>query len=103
MGFKSESIGRGGPGWNVHVHTVQDLAVGPDVIYAEGICTLYIQSGVRAPRIVTGEHKLDNRCCEIKNDKICFIRGREIYKSADYKAALQDILQKLVHLGMQNS
>lgn len=99
MPFKSESIGRSGTGWSVSVKTVEDLEVGEDVIYAQGICTLYRQQSPRHPRIVTGEHRLDNRCCEIRDSKVCFIRGRQIYRQSDSKSCLQDILQKLILIG----
>lgn len=103
--FQSQTIGKGGSNWSVVAYTIQDLEADPsgEIIYAEGICRIFTQATIRDPRIITATYSLNNRCIEIINGKPAFIRQREVYKQADAKAALTDIVQKLSIIGMQHT
>ena len=88
--FQSRSLSRKGRNWTANVWTVQDWEVSEDIIYAVGT--------VKTP---TTLQTLDNRASIIVNGRPRFRINVPIYRQAEYKACLRNVLEKLVTIGTQ--
>lgn len=89
--FVSHSLSRSGPNWVANVWTVQDYEVNEDIIYAIG-----------EVKTSTKVQTLDNRASIIVNGRPRFRINVPIYRQAEYKTCLRNVLEKLVTIGKQH-